>query len=118
FVGFILGRGGYGWLYLGWGVGAMLVYTALAFVSGDEQVRLVGASAAIMGLLGAIVAILLRGWWGEGSAIAAQRLKMFLGIIVLQLTVDFFIPEVSGLAHGLGLIWGFTLGSLLLMRSA
>lgn len=117
FVEFNLGRWRYGWLYLGSGVGAMLVYTALAFVTGDEQVRLVGASAAIMGLLGAIVAILLRGWLGEGSAIAHQRLQVFSGIIVLQLTVDFFIPEVSGLAHGLGLIWGFTLGSLLLMRS-
>lgn len=116
-VEFNLGRWRYFWLYWGSGVGSMLVYTALAFVTGDEQVRLVGASAAIMGLLGAIVAILLRGWLREGSAIAAQRLQVFLGIIVLQLTVDFFIPEVSGLAHGLGLIWGFTLGSLLLMRS-
>lgn len=117
FVEFNLGRWRYFWLYWGSGVGSMLVYTALAFVTGDEEVRLVGASAAIMGLLGAIVAILLRGWLQEGSAIARQRLQVFLGIIVLQLTVDFFVPEVSGLAHGLGLIWGLTLGSLLLMRS-
>jgi membrane associated rhomboid family serine protease len=95
----------------------MGVYTAIALQQGAEWQRLVGASAAIMGLLGVIVAILLRGWWQEGSAIARQRLQLFLGIIAVQVIVDGLIPEVSGLAHALGLIWGITLGMILSVGS-
>ncbi len=117
FVEFKLGLGRYLLAYLGSGVGTMGVYTAIALQQGAEWQRLVGASAAIMGLLGVIVAILLRGWWQEGSAIARQRLRLFLGIIAVQVIVDGLIPEVSGLAHALGLIWGITLGMILSVGS-
>lgn len=117
FVEFKLGLRRYLWAYLGSGVGAMAVYAAIALQQGAEWQRLVGASAAIMGLLGVIVAILVRGWWQEGSAIARQRLRLFLGIIAVQMVVDGLIPEVSGLAHALGLIWGLALGIMLSVGS-
>lgn len=70
---------------------------------------LVGASAAIMGLVGATAAILLAGWLRERARVAAQRLRAVAIIIVLQVTFDRFTPQVSGAAHLFGLAAGFFL---------
>ncbi|WP_017307162.1 rhomboid family intramembrane serine protease [Spirulina subsalsa] len=114
FVELRLGFERYCITYFGAGIGAMAAFSAIALTFGDPEQRLVGASAAIMGILGAIVAILLQGWLREKSHIAAKRLCWFLVIIALQTTFDLYIPEVSFLAHALGLGFGFTIGTLLL----
>lgn len=107
------GRWRYLFIYFGSGIGAMYAFSAIAIVQGMPYQRLVGASAAIMGILGAILAILLQGWLHEKSQVAAKRLRLFLAIVALQTTFDFLIPEVSFLAHALGLSFGFTLAMIL-----
>ncbi|MDB9312144.1 rhomboid family intramembrane serine protease [Spirulina sp. CS-785/01] len=116
FVESRLGRGRYLFIYLGSGIGAMFLFSAIAIAQNDPYQSLVGASAAIMGVLGAIVAIFLQGWLKDNSPIAARRLRLFLVIIGLQITFDLIIPEVSVLAHVLGLGLGFTLTMLLAQK--
>ena len=110
FVEFNLGKGRYLLAYLINGMGSMLVLSLLA----PPNQILVGASAAIMGLMGAIGAILFRGWRQEKSPIAAKRLRFIILIIGLQFIFDITTPKVSFLSHLLGLIWGLFTGSLLL----
>ncbi|NEO28344.1 MAG: rhomboid family intramembrane serine protease, partial [Kamptonema sp. SIO4C4] len=116
FVESRLGRGRYLLIYLGSGIGAMFLFSAIAIAQNDPYQSLVGASAAIMGILGGIVAIFLQGWLKDNSPIAARRLRLFLVIIGLQIAFDLIIPEVSVLAHVLGLGFGFTLTMLLTQR--
>ncbi|MGK7927732.1 MAG: rhomboid family intramembrane serine protease [Spirulina sp.] len=113
FVEAIAGRWRYLFIYFGSGIGAMYAFTAIAIVQGMPYQRLVGASAAIMGILGAILAILLQGWLQEKSQVAAKRLRLFLAIVALQVTFDLLIPEVSFLAHALGLGFGFAIAMIL-----
>lgn len=88
----------------------------LNFQNGDEQQLLVGASAAIMGLVGAIAAISFRDWLEQRSKFTTKRLQLILLVIVLQFCFDFTTPQVSSLSHFLGLISGFILTSIYLIK--
>jgi rhomboid protease GluP len=99
--------------YLISGIGSMLVITLLAIAVGPKEQIVVGASGAIMGMIGVMAAILLRGWRKEKSRLAARRLRTVLFIIGLQIVFDWTTPQVSGLGHMSGLILGFFTGSLL-----
>ncbi|MFP4007508.1 MAG: rhomboid family intramembrane serine protease [Spirulinaceae cyanobacterium] len=109
FVEFSLGVRRYLGLYLLAGMGAMVLYAGISLNSGGGDRLLIGASAAIMGMLGAIAAILLRGWIYEASDLARRRLQLVAIAIGFQLCFDLLIPQVSILAHILGLIVGFLL---------
>jgi rhomboid protease GluP len=95
------------------GVGSMLVVSLIAVRLGSSDQIVVGASGAIMGLLGAIGAILLQGWYREKARIAAKRLRTVLFIIGLQIVFDLATPQVSFVGHLSGLGLGFLVGSLL-----
>ncbi len=82
------------------------------FVPSQDQIT-VGASGAIMGLVGVIAAIMLRGWLRDKSRVAAKGLQSILSIIGLQAIFDLITPQVSMLGHNSGLIIGFLIGSLL-----
>lgn len=115
FVEATLGRWRYLGVYLGVGVGTMGIFTALALYVNDEPFqRLVGASAAIMGLLGVIVVILLQRWYQERSAIATERLRLFVSIVILQFIFDWLVPEISIVAHSVGLLLGIIAGMILI----
>ena len=88
-------------------VGALMVYR------GDPDDILIGASGAIMALIGATAAILLRGYWRGGANVAGRRLRMIGLILVLQVVFDHFTPQVSGSAHLIGAGWGFVLASVI-----
>lgn len=109
FVEFSLGIRRYVGLYLLTGIGAMALYTGISLNFGEGDRLLIGASAAIMGMLGAIAAILLKGWIYEASKLARRRLQLVAIAIGFQLCFDLLIPQVSVLAHVLGLIVGFLL---------
>jgi len=109
FVEFSLGVRRYLGLYLLTGIGAMVLYTGISLNFGGGDRLLIGASAAIMGMLGAIAAILLRGWIYEASSLARRRLQLVAIAIGFQLCFDLLVPQVSILAHILGLIVGFFL---------
>jgi rhomboid protease GluP len=99
------------------GVGSMLVVSLIAIRLGSSDQIVVGASGAIMGLLGAIGAILLQGWYREKARIAAKRLRTVLFIIGLQIVFDLATPQVSFMGHISGLGLGFLIGSVLAIAS-
>ena len=101
-------------IYLFSGVGSMLTFTLLAFRLGLDNAFLVGASAAIMGLIGAILAISLQIWLKKRTSITAKRrLQQIILIVMLQFIFDNIIPQVSFHAHLFGFIIGFAISSVL-----
>ena len=88
------------------GIGALGLYVYLALLRGQGDVILVGASAAIMSLLGSTVVLLLHGWYRERSSLVAKRLRQAIAIVGLQILFDAFIPATSFLGHLLGLLLG------------
>lgn len=93
----------------------MFTFSLLATWSGNTAQILVGASAAIMGLVGAVGAIFFDGWRREKSRQSAQRLRFILLAIVIQSTLDLIIPQISFLSHLFGLIIGFITGILFIL---
>lgn len=101
-------------IYLFSGIGSMLTFTLLAFKLGLSNAFLVGASAAIMGLIGAILAISLQVWLKKRhSTSARRRLQQVIFIVILQFIFDNIIPQVSFHAHLFGFIIGFLISSVL-----
>jgi len=110
--------------YVGWiryliiyfmsGISAISVFTAVALQMGQGDELLVGASAAIMGLMGATFIILWRGWQQDKSKIAQDRLRLVMLIIGLQVVFDLSVANVSFLGHFFGLIFGIIMTRILL----
>lgn len=109
----ILGSGRFLLLYFFSGLGSMLTIAVLAVLLSVPDLIGVGASGAIMGLLGAMAAILLKGWRQDKAKVAAKRLRLILLIVGLQVISDVFTPQVSLVGHASGLVLGFVAGSLL-----
>lgn len=114
FVEINLGKIRYLLIYALSGIGAMVTICAIALQQHNTDQILLGASAAIMGLIGAITAIFWHGWRKEKSQMAAHRLKVMIAIVTLQFCFDFITPQVSFLSHLLGLIIGLIISNLLL----
>jgi len=101
-------------IYLVSGIGSMLTFSLLAFQLGLSNVFLVGASAAIMGLIGAVLAISLQVWLRKRYSVAAKRrLQQVILIIIIQFIFDNLIPQVSFHSHLFGFIIGFLISSVL-----
>lgn len=115
FVELSLGSLRYTIAYLFSGIGAMFAFSLLSIQLGETEQLLVGASAAIMGLIGVMAAMFWQDWRKENSPLAARRLRLLVSIIGLQFIFDFINPQISFLSHVLGLIVGFILGSILLI---
>ncbi|MDY7013667.1 MAG: rhomboid family intramembrane serine protease [Cyanobacteriota bacterium] len=116
FVELHLGFQRYLTIYFISGVGSMFGFAWIALQGGGMEQGLqllVGASAAVMGLIGATAAILIYGSWIEKSRIATRRLRFVVLIIVVQVIFDFSVPQVSFLAHALGFLLGLLTGFLL-----
>jgi len=73
----------------------------------------VGASGAIMGLVGATGALMLKGWLRHRANPAKRRLKAVITILGIQTVFDAIIPQVSMTAHLSGALIGFATGILL-----
>lgn len=113
FVELTLGIVPYLIVYFVSGVGAMSIFTYLSIKLSMTGQILVGASAAIMGLIGVICAMFFHDWHRQRLPIAARRLQLVLAIIIIQFVFDWLVPEVSLLIHALGVICGFLLGLFL-----
>ena len=111
-----LGLGRYLLAYFVSGVGSMLAFSILAIEMDARHQILVGASAAIMGLIGVIFAIFLKVWLEEKSSLAAKRLRILFFMVGVQFAMDLALPQVSLLSHVLGLIIGFLTGKFLLIN--
>lgn len=116
YVEFALGRARYVALYAFTGIATMLLVVLLSRAGLVEPQLLVGASGAIMGLIGATGAILLRGFRAERSPLAKRRLLGVLLIVGAQTVFDVATPQVSFLSHFGGMLLGFALASLLRHR--
>lgn len=93
-------------VYLVSGIGSMATIAALALWSNAPDQYCVGASGAVMGLLGVMLAILLHGWQQDRAAIARKQLLFMLFLVGLQTISDLLTPQVSLLGHGAGMILG------------
>jgi rhomboid protease GluP len=110
-----LGFQSYLLIYFASGIGSMLAFSLLSFRLGLENVLLVGASAAIMGLMGAVLAIFLQVWLRKRySPTAKQRLQQVVLIVIIQFIFDHLIPQVSFHSHLFGFIIGFFVSSPLI----
>ena len=113
-----LGRARYAAVYLVTGIGSMAAVVAFIHWGWMREEVLVGASGAIMGLVGATGALLLVGWRRERSGLAARRLRRVVLVVVLQVAFDLTTPQVSFAAHAAGLVIGFSLTALLAASTA
>jgi rhomboid protease GluP len=98
-------------IYLLSGIGSMFSFSILTIIE-KENFMLIGSSAAIMGLVGTMLAIALNVWWQEKDKTSAKYLRLIILIIGIQFIVDFLLPQVSFFSHLFGLIWGFILGAI------
>jgi rhomboid protease GluP len=114
FMEFALGPLRYSVLYLLSGLGAGLLLVVLAIL-GIEPMDLlaVGASGAIMGLIGAETAFWIKVYRQTGAPIAQKRLRSLAFFFIIQTVFDLSTPQVSFPAHFGGLITGFLLGAFL-----
>jgi rhomboid protease GluP len=99
--------------YIVTGLGSMctIVYLDRLYPS-NPPTATVGASGAIMGLLGVMGAMYLIGWF-RGIKSAGQQLRQIMFAIGLQLVFDFTSGYTSIVGHYSGLTIGFVLGLLL-----
>ncbi len=96
------------------GAGSMLTFALLADYTGQAQVVLMGASAAIMGTIGTMLATSLVDWLKHKNSLNAKRLRTVIFVIVLQFILDNIIPSVSFYSHLFGCIIGFVISIILL----
>lgn len=113
FVEAALGRLKFALVYAVSGIGSMLTVTSLAILVNAPPIAFIGASGAIMGLLGVTGAIFLRGWRREKARIAGKELRWIAILVAFQIIFDLMNPEVSLVGHLSGLGFGFIAGYLL-----
>ena len=94
-------------VYLLSGLGASAGVVALWRIGATNAELLVGASGAVMGVLGAWIAILLA---HRHLPDARRRLLIMLVILVVQIAFDLYTPQVSIAAHLCGLVSGVIVG--------
>ncbi|HEV8541227.1 MAG TPA: rhomboid family intramembrane serine protease [Verrucomicrobiae bacterium] len=99
-------------LYLLAGLGSMLFITFRSIGTHADQFT-VGASGAIMGIIGATGALMLKGWLRHQAQPAKQRLIRIIIVVGLQTLLDAVIPQVSMAAHLSGAAIGCATGLLL-----
>jgi membrane associated rhomboid family serine protease len=111
FVERTLGALGFFVMYMASGIGA--IWIVVQFLTPHGSDTLVGASAAIMGLVGAMAAVYLRGRLKQHSLIANSRLRWIVLIVIGQFAFDHLIPNISDSAHLIGCGIGFLVTSVL-----
>jgi rhomboid protease GluP len=95
-------------LYLVCGAGGMLIAWGASLIGSDPHpVILVGASASVLGLVGAQAAISLLAYRHTGNPVAKAQLNSMSQIVFLQAVFDMMVPEVSSTAHIGGAAVGF-----------
>jgi rhomboid protease GluP len=108
----IIGHFFYGLIYSICAIGGMALFSLIApqIVNPHIPILLVGASGAIMGLVGLILAVFIKLSRDKKSPLFSQRLKFLIIIILVQFIFDFLTPQVSFMIHALGFILGLITG--------
>lgn len=102
-----------GYLLSGLGSSAMVV--ALFALRLTRTTELVGASGAVMGLIGISAGLLLR---HRQTPLAGRRLNEIIGIVAFQTVFDLSTPQVSLAAHLSGFATGILIGMVFSARRA
>jgi rhomboid protease GluP len=97
-------------------IGSMLAILAVAIATQDLVQLGVGASGGVMGLIGAIIALMLRGWRRDKAPVAARNLRLMLFTVAIQTLSDVLTPQISLVGHLGGLACGFCVTTLLMVR--
>ena len=105
-------------IYTVTGIGSMFGMMGVALLQNQPNLMGVGASGAVMGLLGAMLVILLQSWRRSKSAIAAEQFRVLVVLVLIQSVMDFLIPQISQSAHLSGLAIGIIFGLLLYRPNA
>lgn len=96
------------------GLGSMFTVATIAMLNPQAPWQItVGASGAVLGMVGAEAAIQLKGWRLEKAKIARDRLRLIVLVVVFQLLSDLVTPQVSLIGHLSGVSLGFFAGSVL-----
>ena len=109
FVESRLGTLRYAIAYFTAGIGSMILLAVLSSMTGAGTMRAIGASGAIMGMIGVMVSIYWKGW-RKGDLVAKQWLRSIALIVILQTAFDAVNPNVSGVGHLGGLLIGALVG--------
>jgi rhomboid protease GluP len=117
FVEFAVGFRRYLLVYLVSGIGSMALVMWLGSEATDVQLT-VGASGAIMGLVGATGAIMLRGWRREKARSAKRQFGAMILVVAMQTVFDSMVPQVSMTGHLTGTLIGFAMTLLVRDRLA
>ncbi len=102
--------------YLITAIGSMLALTLLTVSNIFVTPAAVGASGAIMGLIGTEAAIQIRILRQQSSKVAAARLRLIGLFVMIQMIFDAMTPQVSFMGHVSGLVIGFGVGCLLKLQ--
>ena len=94
-----------GYLLSGLGSGAGVIF--LGAIGLTNATELVGASGAIMGVIGVSAGLLLR---HRQSTLAGRQLQNILFIVAIQTVFDLWTPQVSLAAHLSGFVSGVGIG--------
>ncbi len=103
-------------LYLGSGFAANVGCVLLADAGWLRAELIVGASGAIMGLVGGVAGSTLRNWIATRSPLFGRRLLIVVAFLALQFAIDATIPHVSSATHLIGAGAGLLLGLVLPFR--
>jgi rhomboid protease GluP len=108
-----LGTLRYSLVYLASGVGSMGLVVMTVALGLDADLRfVVGASGAVMGIFGAIGAVLWRGYQRDQAVTARQNLQTVAILFVLQSGFDILNPQVCATCHLSGAAIGFVVAWL------
>lgn len=82
--------------------------SALLFMPASEEnpLYLLGASAGVLGLVGALAVFSAIGYFRQGNRLLGRRFRVAALIVALQLVFDAFTPMVSSFLHIAGVICG------------
>ncbi len=109
-----LGRVRYAVVYIGAGLAVGFAHVGLASVwETMQRTMLVGASGCIMGIVGATLTMMLRGWRRDGASAAKRQaigLVVFMGV---QVVFDLTSGNHATIAHATGFFAGAALMALL-----
>ena len=109
-----LGTLRYLFVYFAAGTLALSGFVAVVALGMRPHAVLLGASANVMGIVGATAAILARGLWTEGARVAARPLVTIIFIVLGQAALDLTVKGLSFIGHALGAVSGFVVAGLLL----
>jgi membrane associated rhomboid family serine protease len=90
-------------VYVASALGGNLAYVAYVALSGHEATLVVGASGAIMGIVGALAFVAWRRFRRDGTRLARRQVVAIVSVPALQALFDAMTPQVSMAVHLFGL---------------